>query len=299
MESDASRGMTGGGTDSLRRDIEGVFRQVPNAGARRLWRCPDAEFLHAVRPAPAWWKSGYFGPAYQAIAARFRGPGGSSEADRARQEVDRVLGLAQGHFGAGPLRILDVPCGSGRHAREIAASGHDVIGIDLQPTLLAHLPGLPRAAADMRTLPIATASIDLVLNLWNSFGYFARQADEIAALAEFRRVLRPGGMALLQSDLDARAVAEGRWVQHMTAPLGAGVLYLQRQVPTPGGEALVSQAWVLFPGEDPWQAPAFVLRVLADADWEAWLREAGFATVRITHSAPGVVPHETIVSALA
>lgn len=284
-------------TDTLRDSLRATFRQVPAAEARALWQSPDAAFIAAARPDPAWWARGqgcYFGPAYQAIAARFHGPDGSTEDDRAGREVDTALRLARAHFGKAAFRILDVPCGNGRHARAIAARGHDVIALDLQEGPLARLPPVPCAAADMRALPVATASIDLVLNLWNSFGYFAEEAEEVGVLAEFRRVLRPGGLALLHSDLDAPAVAQGRWVQHMTTPLGEGALYLQRQVPTPARDGLVCLSWVIFPGEDPWQGPAFFLRALDDAAWHRIAAAAGFRGVHLTRTPPGVVPHETI-----
>lgn len=286
----------------LREAIRGAFRQVAVEAARHLWTCEDAEFIAVAEPGPEWWGGrggGYFGPAYEAIAARFPGQDGAGEAGRTQREVDAVLHIAGAHFGEGPLRILDLPCGSGRHARVLAERGHAVVGMDLQESLLRRAGPVPCAAADMRRLPVAGGAFDLLLNLWNSFGYFDEEAEEIAALAEFRRVLRPGGLALLHADLDTRAVAEGRWVQHMKVPLGDGALFLVREVPAAARRGLVCLSWVVLPDEEPWQSPPFFLRVLDDGDWERLAAAAGYRALRISRTPPGAVPHESIVSLLA
>jgi SAM-dependent methyltransferase len=98
-------------------------------------------------------------------------------------------------------RVLDVPCGQGRHARLLAAAGYEVDGLDYS----AHLLGVARAGGltrgvryrqgDMRTLPAAwTNRFDAVVNLYTSFGFFRLAADDRRVLGEFARVLRPGGL---------------------------------------------------------------------------------------------------------
>ena len=53
--------------------------------------------------------------------------------------IERRLGLAP------RSRIIDVPCGSGRHALALAARGHDVVGVDISVEAIEHAR---RAAAD-------------------------------------------------------------------------------------------------------------------------------------------------------
>src|ERR1041385_3961471 len=76
--------------------------------------------------------------------------------ERDRREVARlvdVLGLPSG------ARILDVPCGQGRHAHLLAEAGFLVDGVDLSATLLARArergtgPTLRYHERDMRRLP--------------------------------------------------------------------------------------------------------------------------------------------------
>lgn len=114
-----------------------------------------------------------------------------------RREVARimnVLGLPSGS------RILDVPCGQGRHAHLLAEAGFDVDGLDYSETLLAKAKArgvgktLRYTHGDMRRLPKRWAGrFDAVLNLFTSFGFFAEPADDRRVIQEFARVLAPGG----------------------------------------------------------------------------------------------------------
>jgi len=118
--------------------------------------------------------------------------------ERDRAEVARiidVLGLPSG------ARILDVPCGQGRHAHLLAEAGFDVDGYDYSADLLevARKRGtasrLRYRRGDMRSLPRTwTGRFDAVLNLFTSFGFFAEPSDDRRVLAEFARVLSPGGV---------------------------------------------------------------------------------------------------------
>ena len=117
--------------------------------------------------------------------------------ERDRREVARlieVLGLAA------DSRVLDVPCGQGRHAHLLAEAGFRVDGVDYSRQLLARArergtgPTLKYHRADMRALPESwSGRFDAVVNLFTSFGFFADPADDRHVIAEFARVLRPGG----------------------------------------------------------------------------------------------------------
>ena len=118
--------------------------------------------------------------------------------ERDRREVSRlleILGLPDG------ARILDVPCGQGRHAHLLAEVGFDVDGLDLSAELLTRARArgtgerLRYHRGDMRQLPSEwTGQFDAVLNLFTSFGFFTDPADDRAVITEFARVLRPTGV---------------------------------------------------------------------------------------------------------
>jgi malonyl-CoA O-methyltransferase len=103
-----------------------------------------------------------------------------------------------------PCRAIDVGCGTGRWTARLSA-----IGIDASPAMLAvagRKPGLRGrlAVGDAANLPVAGASADLVLCAL-TFGHIR---DQAAAMREFERVLRPGGV-LLMSDFHPEAAARG------------------------------------------------------------------------------------------
>jgi SAM-dependent methyltransferase len=100
-------------------------------------------------------------------------------------------------------RVLDVPCGQGRHAHLLAEAGYDVDGLDYSQHLLdkAKDRGTGKALrytrGDMRKLPARwTGRFDAVLNLFTSFGFFTDPNDDARVIGEFARVLKPGGVLL-------------------------------------------------------------------------------------------------------
>lgn len=102
-------------------------------------------------------------------------------------------------------RVLDLPCGHGRIARRLAASGADVVGVDRSAAFLdvarreaeAHGVTVDYRQGDMHTLAFA-GEFDVVVNWFTSFGY-ADDARLQDALARMRRALRPGGRLLLET----------------------------------------------------------------------------------------------------
>jgi len=117
---------------------------------------------------------------------------------RARAETGRVIEVLGLPLGS---RLLDAPCGQGRHAHLLAEAGYRVDGIDYSPVLLALAatrgtgPSLHFRRSDMRKLPSRwTGRFDGVVNLFTSFGFFDNPSDDARAIAEFSRVLKPGGV---------------------------------------------------------------------------------------------------------
>lgn len=144
----------------------------------------------APDPAHSWWKT-YFDAQYLLEYEPIFDPA------RDRREVARLLALLGLPTGA---RVLDCPCGQGRHAGLLAESGLNVDGVDLSTPLLERArargtgPRLRYTRADMRRLPARwTNRFDAAVNLFTSFGFFAEPADDARVIGEVARVIRPGG----------------------------------------------------------------------------------------------------------
>ena len=97
------------------------------------------------------------------------------------------------------LRVLDVPCGTGRHAAYLAGLGHDVTGVDGSPAMLAEaarkLPGLTLIEGKIESLPFEIDEFDAAVCAL-LFDHLPR-VDQ--AIAELARVVRPGGHIMISN----------------------------------------------------------------------------------------------------
>lgn len=114
-------------------------------------------------------------------------------------ELVRTRQILRRHLPAEPVSILDVGGGTGAHAAWLAEAGHGVHVVDLAPRHVdlvnRHLgaAGVTAAVGDARHLDAPDSSYDVVL-LFGPLYHLVDRADRLAALAEARRVVRPGGL---------------------------------------------------------------------------------------------------------
>ncbi|MEO8383582.1 MAG: class I SAM-dependent methyltransferase [Acidobacteriota bacterium] len=106
-------------------------------------------------------------------------------------------------------RVLDLGCGSGRHARYLQDRGFEVTGIDISPGAIVvarHLGlanSMHRSIADVRRF--ASGRFHTFLMLWNNFGLFGSAPRAQRLLSHMARISAP----------DARIIAESRDVTSM------------------------------------------------------------------------------------
>jgi SAM-dependent methyltransferase len=110
--------------------------------------------------------------------------------------------------GREPGVALDAACGTGRFAEFLAKCGHRVIGVDSSPDMLAYarrrVPGGEFRVGDLNRLPLPDDSVDIIVCAL-ALVHVPRLEP---VLAEFARVLRPGG-DLVISDVHYELVTRG------------------------------------------------------------------------------------------
>lgn len=140
-----------------------------------------------------------------------------AEAPAVVDAIQRLSGVAPG------AAVLDMCCGTGRHALEFAARGFRVTGVDITgPYVQA-----ARDSADAMGLSVEFIQADarawcrpgafgLAVNLFTSFGYFPTRAEDEQMLARITDSLAPGGVLVVEivgKETAARDFIEGEWFE--------------------------------------------------------------------------------------
>lgn len=118
-------------------------------------------------------------------------------------ECDLVEAAFARHLGSRPATLLDVGCGTGGHALELARRGFAVTGVDLSASMLeqarakgGELPAAQRPAwlcGDARDFD-AAATFDAAIMMFAVIGYLNLNDDVLKGLRNIRRHLKPGAL---------------------------------------------------------------------------------------------------------
>lgn len=137
---------------------------------------------------------------YELWAPTYDGPNSAFDVD------EPVLAEILAELPPGPA--VDAACGTGRYSALLTSRSHQVIGVDASPDMLGHarkrLPAGDFRVGEVTALPVADASVDLV-----TCGLALTHVPSLEpVLAEFARVLRPGGHAVI-ADMHPERVLRG------------------------------------------------------------------------------------------
>lgn len=136
-------------------------------------------------------------------------------------EVDNIINLLKIKPG---VKILDLCCGVGRHSIELARRGYHVTGVDITAKYLKVARQKEKKVGvkiefvhgDMRRF-IRRDAFDVVINLFGSFGYFKKQADDNRVVKNVYASLRKGGVFLIEmmgKEVLARIFQKRDWAEN-------------------------------------------------------------------------------------
>jgi SAM-dependent methyltransferase len=225
-----------------------------------------------MQPSADWWRtffSGWVVDSWLAVATE-------EQTGQEAAFIQQELGIAP------PGRLLDVPCGGGRHSLALAARGYDMTGVDLSSDFLTAARGRPAAGPgsvawehrEMRDLPWP-ASFDGAFSFGNSFGYLDDQgnADFFKAVA---RAIKPGARFVLETSYVLESLLPNiQWKTWYSA--GDLIMLADRRYDPAEGRLHVEYTWIRDGKADKRSMSA---RLYTYREVFGLLEEAGFADLK-------------------
>lgn len=201
--------------------------------------------------------------------------------DAVPEDVDRIVEL----LGVEPAAaILDLCCGPGRHALELARRGYRVIGVDRTAAYLERARQQAEAESlniefvqdDMRRF-CRPNDFDAVINMFTAFGYFEDQDEDRQVVVNIHRALKPGGRLLMEmcgKEVLARIFCERTWNEQEDG----SIILEQRKVCR--NWSWMENRWILLKGTSR-EEYSLSHRIYSAAELSGMLAEAGFSSVEI------------------
>lgn len=169
------------------------------------------------------WFENWFGSPYYRILYQNR------DELEAQEFVEQLLAYLQPAAGSA---MVDIACGEGRFARQLAEHGYRVTGIDISHASIekakaCETDGLEFFVQDMR-YPFITNYFDYAFNFFTSFGYFAHDRDHELAARSFAGALKEDGILVI--DYLNHEYVSANLVPEETVQRGSYTFHIKRRL---------------------------------------------------------------------
>jgi SAM-dependent methyltransferase len=196
-------------------------------------------------------------------------------------EVDEIIRLLDLRPGAS---VLDLCCGPGRHALELARRGFKVTGVDLNAAYIKQA----REAAQAEKLHVEfvesdardfcrPAGFDAAISMYTSFGYFEDIGDDVKVLENVCASLRPGGAMVIET-FGKEAIS--RRYEHRTCRRQGDDLLLAEHIIIGPWERMELR-WTLVHPDGTRAEASLRIRLYSAVEMASVVRQAGFDSIDI------------------
>lgn len=122
-------------------------------------------------------------------------------------------------------KVADAGCGAGFHVRLLEEIGVQAVGFDAVLEAVRDRRGAPLVVADIASPPLREGSFDATLCVGNTLSLLSSRAAQRGALGALARVVRPGGVVVLQGEDAGELVAGGAVIR--SRRLNDGALHVR------------------------------------------------------------------------
>jgi len=196
--------------------------------------------------------------------------------EESKEEIEKIIELADLEPG---MKVLDMPCGVGRHSIELQKKGFNVVGVDKTSEYVDEAKEKDDSSEiefikeDMKSFK-REQSFNVVLNWWNSFGYFENKEDDRQMLENIHASLKQEGvlvMDLWSKELAAMNDFSSHWSET------DGIYNLEEGRPKDDWKK-VERTWIKVEDgetvEYTWEQ-----RLYAASELEQMLKQVGFSNI--------------------
>jgi ubiquinone/menaquinone biosynthesis C-methylase UbiE len=192
-------------------------------------------------------------------------------------------------------QVLDCPCGYGRHSIALAQRGIRVIGVDRNNCFLnlarrsAKQQGVDKkliefVRGDIRDLPVESGRFDAAIIMFTSIGFFPNDAEDLKALGEFYRALKPGGRLLIHLDYNyERRITPKYKDERVTRYLKNGSrLIIEEKLVRVSDKRRIIGAWRIIQSNNKQiYRRTYSLRLYSPTELSALLEQSGFRNIEL------------------
>lgn len=183
-------------------------------------------------------------------------------------------------------RVMDCPCGYGRHSISLLKQGINVVGCDINSVHLGQAIKTAESAKltyDFRTKNMIEVDyvneFDGIINMFYSFGFFDTDEENFKVLENFYRALKPGGQFLMHTDVNLPRVLDKNYkfdeVRKLNSNNSLRVIDEYNQE-----TKRIDGKWIINEADGSETVMDYSVRVYSREEFEDLCYQAGFTSVR-------------------